>query len=182
MSDSDRTRRSVLRASGLAAVAGITGLAGCSGGSQQSAGDDTATEQPSPTPESTETDSGSGESGDSGSSASFDGWLDSADNFDGVVDETGSSDVTVEVGTEANGGYYGFGPAAVKVSAGTTVTWEWTGEGASHNVVAEDGSFESELVGEEGHTFTHTFEETGTTKYACTPHKAMGMKGVVVVE
>ncbi|QZX99278.1 halocyanin domain-containing protein [Halobaculum rubrum] len=177
MTDRSLDRRTVLRATGLAAVGGLTGLAGCSGGgSGGGSGDGMETEEPTPTP----TESG-GDSGGSGS-ASFDGWFDNVDNYDGVVDETGSDAVTVEVGTEANGGYYGFGPAAVRVSAGTTVTWEWTGQGASHNVVAEDGSFESELVAEEGHTFTHTFESAGTSKYVCVPHETLGMKGVVVVE
>ncbi|MFC7137923.1 halocyanin domain-containing protein [Halobaculum litoreum] len=179
MSDHEPSRRSVLRASGLVAVAGVTGLAGCSSGSQQSSGDDTPTEEPTPTATETATSDGGSSSG---GAASFDGWLEGVDNYDGVVDETGSGGVTVEVGVEANGGNYGFGPAAVKVSTGTTVTWEWTGKGASHNVAAEGGSFESEAVAEEGHTFEHTFEEAGTYKYACTPHKAMGMKGVVVVE
>jgi len=59
--------------------------------------------------------------------------------------------VTVEVGTEANGGNFGFGPAAVRVDPGTTVTWEWVA--GSHNVEAEDGSFESELTDETGFTF-----------------------------
>ena len=176
MSDRSLDRRTVLRATGLAAVGGLTGLAGCSGGG--GSGGDTETAEPTPTPTETQT---STETGDSGT-ASFDGWFDDVDNYDGVVDETGSDSVTVEVGTEANGGYYGFGPAAIRVSAGTTVTWEWTGQGSSHNVAAEDGSFESELVAEEGHTFEHTFESAGTTKYVCVPHEALGMKGVVVVE
>ncbi|MXR40690.1 halocyanin domain-containing protein [Halobaculum sp. WSA2] len=178
MSDRSLDRRTVLRATGLAAVGGLTGLAGCSGGgsSDGGSGDDAETEEPTPTP--TE---GGGDSGGSGS-ASFDGWFDDVDNYDGVVDETGSDSVTVEVGVEANGGAYGFGPAAVRVSSGTTVTWEWTGQGSSHNVAADDGSFESELVAEEGHTFEQTFESTGTTKYVCTPHESLGMKGVVVVE
>ncbi len=108
-------------------------------------------------------------------------WFSNTSNYDGVVDETGAGEVTVEVGVEANGGAFGFGPAAVRVEPGTTVVWEWTGNGGSHNVVAEDGSFESELVGEAGHTFSHTFEESGVFRYACTPHKALGMKGAVVV-
>ncbi|WP_425601419.1 halocyanin domain-containing protein [Halobaculum magnesiiphilum] len=116
------------------------------------------------------------------SSGGLEEWFSNVDNYDGVVDETGSSSVTVEVGTQANGGAYGFGPAAVRVDPGTTVTWEWTGNGSSHNVVAEGGgSFESELVGDAGHTFEHTFEEAGIYRYACTPHKALGMKGAVVV-
>ncbi|WP_433625840.1 halocyanin domain-containing protein [Halomicrococcus sp. NG-SE-24] len=97
-----------------------------------------------------------------------------------VVDETGKSEVIVKVGVQGNGGPYAFGPEAVRVDPGTTVRWKWTGEGM-HNVVAEDGSFESEMLGEAGATFEHTFEETGTSKYVCSPHKSMGMTGVVVV-
>ena len=116
------------------------------------------------------------------SSGGLEEWLSDVGNYDGVVDETGSDSVTVEVGVEANGGAYGFGPAAVRVDPGATVTWEWTGNGGSHNVAAAgDASFESELVGDGGHTFEHTFEETGVYRYACTPHKALGMKGAVVV-
>jgi plastocyanin len=29
--------------------------------------------------------------------------------------------------------------------------------------------------------FEHTFEATGTHRYYCAPHKALGMKGVVEV-
>ncbi|MHB9287065.1 halocyanin domain-containing protein [Halobacteriales archaeon Cl-PHB] len=115
-------------------------------------------------------------------SSDFDGWFDDVDNYDGVVDRTGEDSVTVQVGSQANGGGFGFGPAAVKVSPGTDLTWEWTGEGGSHDVQAEDGSFKSRMVGEAGHTFTQRFDSKGTTKYFCMPHKAMGMKGAVVVE
>jgi len=108
-------------------------------------------------------------------------WFSDVSNFDGVVDETGTDEVTVEVGVQGNNGAFGFGPAAVRVDPGTTVVWEWTGEGTPHNVVAEDGSYESEMVSEAGATFSHTFESAGVSKYACVPHKAMGMKGAVIV-
>jgi halocyanin-like protein len=111
---------------------------------------------------------------------SFGGYLDNTSNYDGLVDETGSSEVTIEVGVSGNNGPNGFGPAAVRVDPGTTVVWEWTGNGG-HNVVAEDGAFESELLGKGGHTFEQTFDSEGVVKYYCNPHKVMGMKGVVVV-
>jgi len=108
-------------------------------------------------------------------------WFDGVSNYDGVVDETGSDSVTVEVGVEANGGAFGFGPAAVRVDPGTTVTWTWTGQGGSHNVAASEGAFESELTDSGDYTFEHTFEEAGVYTYVCTPHETMGMKGAVVV-
>jgi len=102
-------------------------------------------------------------------------WFANTDNAGEVTDRTGESAVTVQVGTDGNGAGFGFGPAVVRVDPGTTVTWEWTGQGGQHNAVAEDGSFESSLQ-QEG-----TFESAGVTRYACTPHKMMGMKGAVVV-
>ncbi|NHX35571.1 nitrite reductase, copper-containing [Halolamina sp. R1-12] len=127
-------------------------------------------------------DPGQESSSGGGGPAEFDGWFDNVDNYDGVVDRTGEDEITVQVGSQANGGGFGFAPAAVAVSPGTTVTWEWTGKGGSHDVQADDGSFASELSGEAGHTFSQTFDDTGTTKYYCMPHKTMGMKGAIVVE
>ncbi len=125
---------------------------------------------------------GGAATGVSAQSGDVESWLSDTSNFDGVVDRTGQSSVTVEVGVEANGGAFGFGPAAIRVSPGTTVTWEWTGNGSAHNVVDADGAFESELTDAAGHTFEHTFSETGTYTYSCTPHETLGMKGAVIVE
>lgn len=111
----------------------------------------------------------------------FDGWFENVENYDGVVDATGQDTVTVEVGTDANGGAFGFTPAAVRVSPGTTITWEWTGKGGVHNVKAHDDSFESEMANEAGHTFEQTFDADGVSKYLCVPHESLGMKGAVVV-
>jgi halocyanin-like protein len=119
-----------------------------------------------------------------GSGVDFDGWFEDVSNFDGVVDRRGQSEVTVEVGAQGNGGAFAFGPAAIRVDPGTTVIWEWTGEGGGHNVVAEEGTdyaYESDLVSEAGFTFEHTFEQEGISKYYCTPHRSLGMKGAVVV-
>jgi halocyanin-like protein len=172
-SNQNATRRRVLEATATTLLG--ASLAGCSGGG--GSGDDGSSG------ESGSGGSADGSSGGSsgGSDPDFDGWFEGVSNFDGVVDETGSSEVTVTVGSEANGGNFGFDPAAVRVDAGTTVVWEWNGEGGSHNVAAEDGSLESELVAEEGHTFSHTVQEAETVKYACTPHETVGMKGAVVV-
>ncbi|AFK19879.1 halocyanin domain-containing protein [Haloferax mediterranei ATCC 33500] len=117
----------------------------------------------------------------SGEDVDLNTWFENTSNFDGVEGQTGLKRVTVEVGTQANDGAFGFGPAAIRVSKGTTVVWKWTGNGGSHNVAATDGSFKSELVSDSGHTFEHTFDETGTYRYACTPHETLGMKGAVVV-
>lgn len=115
-------------------------------------------------------------------SVEFDGWFDDTANYDGVADKTGTDEVEVTVGAKGNGGHFAFAPAAIKVTAGTTVVWKWSGAGSMHNVVADDGSFESKMRSTAGATFEHAFERAGTYKYYCSPHKSAGMKGVVVVE
>jgi len=114
--------------------------------------------------------------------ASFGGWMSGVGNYSEVADATGQDEVTITVGAQGNGGNFGFDPAAVQVDPGTTVVWEWNGEGGQHNVVAEEGGeFESELVAEAGFTFEQTLDSEGVVKYFCQPHRALGMKGVVVV-
>ncbi|MFW5917583.1 MAG: halocyanin domain-containing protein [Halorubrum sp.] len=97
---------------------------------------------------------------------------------EGPSDRTGEETVDVAVG--ADGGL-SFVPANVVVDVGTTVVWEWTGVGGTHDVVEADGAFESELTGTEGHTFERDFEEPGVYDYVCTPHQAQGMAGSVEV-
>lgn len=124
---------------------------------------------------------GDGDGGGSGNS-DVDNYLSETSNYDGIEDFTGESEVTVDVGVEANDGAFGFGPAAIRIDSGTTVIWEWTGEGGTHNVAHDGGDFESEMTDEAGFTFEQQFDEAGTYLYECTPHASIGMKGAVVVE
>lgn len=172
------SRRTVVKSVAAASAAGL--LAGCAGDAPTAEQTDGA-DGDMPAATSTSQETGSSEGG-AAEPASFDGWFDDVSNYDGVVDATGQEAVTVDVGVEGNQGAFAFGPAAVRVDAGTTVTWEWTGNGGAHNVAAEDGSFESGTVSDAGYTFEQTFEATGEVKYVCTPHQSLGMKGIVVVE
>jgi halocyanin-like protein len=107
------------------------------------------------------------------------------DNFDGTtVDATGQDAVDVEVGAQGNGGTFAFEPPAVRISPGTTVTFDWTSN--THNVLIED---QPEGANWEGHSpientgfsFEHTFETPGVYTYYCEPHLSLGMKGAIVV-
>jgi len=119
----------------------------------------------------------------------FGGWFGSGTggetgNFDGTVDRTGQDSVTIEVGAEGNGGPYAFGPAAVRVDPGTTVTFEWVSD--THNILIEEqpsgaGWSGVEAIENSGYSHEHTFETEGVYKYYCQPHLALGMKGAVVV-
>jgi halocyanin-like protein len=99
----------------------------------------------------------------------------------GYEDLRGQSDVTIQVGAGSDG--LSFAPTFVWIDPGTDVTWEWTGEGGGHNVVANSGAdFRSgDPVSEAGTTFTHTVEEAGMVDYYCNPHEGLGMKGAIAV-
>jgi len=164
----DVSRRGFLRTGALAA--GTAATAAGTAAAQETEGDEeTTTTTPEPTPTTREV-------------PDFDGYLDDVSNYDGTLtDATGQGEVTVRVGTQGNGGFFAFEPAAIQIDPGTTIVWEWTGEGVPHNVVDEGGAFESELLSETGATYQYTFEETGVFTYFCDPHKALGMKAAVVV-
>jgi halocyanin-like protein len=172
------SRRTVVRA---ACVALAGSVAGCLGGDSSDGGTDrpeTTTEPPATTAPPTTTDPAT----ETASQPTVESFLSDTSNFDGVVDRTGTDAIEVEVGVEANGAFFGFGPAAVRVDGGTTVRWTWTGQGGTHNVVARHGAeFASEQTSEAGHTFERVFEESGTVLYVCEPHEGTGMKGAVVV-
>lgn len=107
-------------------------------------------------------------------------WMADAPNYDGtVIDMTREETVTIAVGS--NDGFT-YDPPAVRISPETTVVWEWTGEGGSHDVANEDGVFQSDLQDADGATFEHQFGESRFFPYKCTPHVSMGMKGAVIVE
>jgi plastocyanin len=72
---------------------------------------------------------------------------------------------------------FAFSPAALTVTAGTTVTWT-NNQGVTHTVTADDGSWDSGDLAT-GETFTHTFDTAGTFAYHCAIHPTM--KASVVV-
>lgn len=114
----------------------------------------------------------------------LDDWLLGVDNWEGsITDETGADTASIAVGSETDRGSFAFDPTALKVSTGTTVTWNWTGEGGGHDVVFEDADVDrSDIYTDSGVHFEHTFEEAGVYRYFCRPHEALDMKGAIVVE
>ncbi|MGO9206964.1 MAG: plastocyanin/azurin family copper-binding protein [Candidatus Limnocylindrales bacterium] len=66
---------------------------------------------------------------------------------------------------------FGFTPASLTVTVGTTVTWTNTGT-VSHTVTADDGSFDSGTLAS-GATYKHTFSKAGTYAYHCSIHPSM---------
>lgn len=211
-------RRTVLDALAVTGTATLGSLAGCLGGGGGDDGEDdeTTTGEDETTAGDEETTAGEDETttgdeetttgddetttGDGGGVSpeeypDVDEWLTTdevgapAPNYDGtIVDERDADSMSIAVGAGENG--LAFDPPAVAVSAGTTVTWEWTGEGGAHNVEAEpeeqiqasDYEFSSgEPEDGDSVTFEQQLDEAGIALYHCEPHLTVGMKGAVVV-
>ena len=119
-----------------------------------------------------------------GPSEDVENHLSDAKNYGGSLEDmTGENDVTIDVGAGPNG--YAFDPAAVRISSGTAVIWEWTGKGGAHNVASVEGSeteFDSgESVEGEDNEYEQSFDSAGSQLYICEPHKAQRMKGAIEV-
>ena len=157
-------RREFVRTAGGATVAGATvGTAGAAAAAEGEGGE------------------GGGEGGKT--VPVFGSYLDDANLYseDGIVDARDQDSVTVDVGA---GDGIAFDPPAVWISTGTTVTWEWTGEGGGHNVIANEGpaGLDSGSAKESGtYEYEFTDEDAGITTYFCSPHENQGMKGGVAV-
>lgn len=175
-------RRDLLKLGGVGVV-----LAGLGGGGWWLLNHDdeapaAASNIATPTANRTPTDGRTGGGGGGGSTTppEVDSYLAGADNYDGtVVDATGQDTVTIEVGAGSNG--FGFNPAAIHVDRGTTVRWEWTGDGGGHDVVNEGGAFESDIYASPGVHLEHTFDVSDIYLYFCRPHRSLGQKGAIVV-
>jgi halocyanin-like protein len=168
--DLDRRRFLTVTAGATASTVLLAGCSSDDGGGSDDGGDGGGNGD--------DTEDGGGD----GTPSEVEDYLGDANNYDGVVDETGSDSVEVAVGPD---GENAFGPAAVRVSSGTTITWDW--KNGSHNVVPDtvpDGSDWSgdESIEQPDYSHEHTFETAGTYLYYCSPHESVGMKGAVVVE
>jgi halocyanin-like protein len=157
-------RRRYPVAADAVAAAGCLGL----GSDDDAEGTDDADDSPdetddTPTPEATPTTEPTGTMTDDGDDGPYGGWFADTDNFDGTAD------------------VLGFSPPAIRVSQGSTVTWEWTGNGGQHDVRVEDQpddaawNGQTTLRSETGFTYEHAFETPGTYLYYCDPHLPQGV-------
>ena len=70
-----------------------------------------------------------------------------------------------------------FGPQAITVPVGTTVTWT-NSDDIPHTAVSTDGVFKSKVM-DTDETFSYTFTKAGTYSYYCSVHPKMtGQVGV----
>jgi plastocyanin len=72
---------------------------------------------------------------------------------------------------------FSFGPAAITVPAGTTVTWI-NRDDIPHTVVSEDKVFKSKVL-DTDEKFSYAFSKPGTYPYFCSIHPKMTGKVIV---
>jgi plastocyanin len=93
-----------------------------------------------------------------------------------TANAAGDARATVKVSS------FQFTPKLLTVAPGTTV--EWVNEGGRHSVVADDGSFKSDVL-KQGDKYEHKFNKAGTFAYHCEFHGDKGgkdMAGKIVVK
>src|ERR1700736_5094258 len=67
-----------------------------------------------------------------------------------------------------------FSPKSVTITAGTVVTFQWTGSN-THNVTVIKGPEKFTSPNQSDGTYDHTFKKTGTYKITCTFHPGMNL-------
>lgn len=88
---------------------------------------------------------------------------------DSNTSNSSAADVTID--------NFAFGPSTLEVATGTEVTWT-NKQGSPHTITADDGSFTSDNVPQDG-TFSFTFLTPGTYAYHCEIHP--NMTGTITV-
>ena len=73
---------------------------------------------------------------------------------------------------------FGFDPASLTITTGTTVTWT-NNDTASHNIAGNDGASGSNSLAE-GEAFSFAFTKPGTFSYHCGVHQSMKASITVV--
>ena len=91
-----------------------------------------------------------------------------------------AAEVEVEMlNKDADGNKMVFSEEVVKIEVGDTVTWLPSSKG--HNVEMISSPNKMKFKSKNGKEAKITFETPGIYYYLCTPHKGMGMIGLVVV-
>jgi plastocyanin len=93
----------------------------------------------------------------------------------GVTDEEAVDPATVppEETTEVDMQDFAFDPPHIQVSVGDTVTWTQGTDPEAHTATADDGSFDTGVLSEEGDTGEVTFDDAGEYPYFCEIHPEM---------
>ena len=91
-----------------------------------------------------------------------------------------AAEVTIEMlNKDADGNKMVYSQEVVKIEVGDTVTWLPSSKG--HNVEMISSPNKMKFKSKNGKEAKITFDTPGIYYYLCTPHKGMGMIGLIVV-
>ena len=187
-------RLTFLKATSISTVAGMTALAGCSSGSNESGNGSTGNASGEGTSGGSTGTSGGASTTQSGGGTAMtsSGTNGSTTGANGTAATSGGGGGTETVGMYTDGSTYYFDPIGLFVEPGTTV--DFVIESGAHSATSytTDNPSVSERRIPEGaeswdsgtisgsDSFEYTFETEGTYDYYCIPHKTLGMVGRVV--
>jgi plastocyanin len=98
--------------------------------------------------------------------------------FAGAPNVTAIAQQSAPAAAEVKIDNFSFGPGALTVAVGTTVTWT-NHDDIPHNVVSTDKAFKSKVL-DTNEKFSYTFAKAGTYPYFCSIHPKM--TGTVMVQ
>jgi len=92
-----------------------------------------------------------------------------------------AADVTIEMlNKDADGNKMVYSQEIVQINSGDTVTWVPTSKGHNVEIIASPNGMKYKSKNNKETKIT--FDQPGIYYYWCTPHKGMGMIGLVVVD
>ena len=92
-----------------------------------------------------------------------------------------AADVTIEMlNKDADGNKMVYSQEIAQIDSGDTVTWVPTSKGHNVEIIASPNGMK--YKSKNGKEAKITFDQPGIYYYWCTPHKGMGMIGLVVVD
>ena len=94
----------------------------------------------------------------------------------------GSSDRSLDVLMQDEGGNYVYSPAEITVSAGETLELVLTSQNEFHSFTVDDLDIDMEVEAGETEELVFTFDKPGTYDFICIPHETLGMVGQIIVQ
>ena len=93
-----------------------------------------------------------------------------------------AADMSIDMlNKDANGNKMVYSKEIAKVAVGDTITWLPASKGHNVEIIAAPDGFNIPKKSKNGKEVSITFDVPGIYYYWCTPHKGMGMIGLVVV-
>ena len=93
-----------------------------------------------------------------------------------------AADITVDMlNKRDDGAKMVYSQDVARIDVGYTVTWVPTAKGHNVEIIAAPDGYDIPKKSKLSKEVSITFDTPGVYLYQCTPHKAMGMLGVVVV-